>query len=279
MRTLAHNLMFGEGLRWRNDRFWFSDMHDGRVQSVDLDGDLQTLCRVPGQPSGLGWTPDGKLLVVSMSGQKIMRLEGRELVVHAELGAIADRDCNDMLVDNRGVAYVGCLGFDFWGGESPKPTRLLMIDATGRAMVAADDLMCPNGMALLDGGKTLVVAESFGERITAFDRDAEGRLHNRRTFAEIPDGVPDGIGQAADGEIWVADPRRRLVLKIGRMGQVLEQVTIDEGRMPVDCEVGGERGELLAICTCPSQNGGGADRAGRLEITPLKRPPLRLVSG
>lgn len=277
MNILAHNLVFAEGLRWREGRYWFSDMHGGRIHSVGIDGDLETIARVPGQPSGLGWTPDGKLLVVSMSGQRILRLEGRKLTLHADLSSVADRDCNDMLVDDRGYAYVGCLGFDFWGGESPRPTRLLMVDPDGRVSVAAKDLMCPNGMALLHGGRTLVVAESFGERITAFDRAADGRLSNRRIFAEMKDGVPDGIGRASDQEIWVADPRRRQVLKVGPNGQVVRHLEIDEGRMPVDCEIGGDDGELLAICTSPWRHDAStSDRASRIEVVACKASP-RLV--
>lgn len=277
MRLLADKLAFVDGLRWRDDRFWFSDMHAGRVQTVTCEGELSTVVQVPGQPSGLGWRPNGDLLVVSMSGQRILRLEGRRLALHADLSGLADWDCNDMLVDPVGRAYVGCLGFDFWNGEAPRPTRLLMVDPDGKAIVAAEDLMCPNGMALLQGGAVLVVAESFGERITAFDRDSHGRLRNRRVLAELPGGVPDGIGKASEDAFWVADCRRRLVLRIGLDGRVSRRLQLPDGRMPIDCAVGGPGGQHLAVSSAPS---GAPDRSGlgsRVEIVPLKGAPLRLI--
>ncbi|MDP9436911.1 MAG: SMP-30/gluconolactonase/LRE family protein, partial [Actinomycetota bacterium] len=207
-RTLLADLGFPEGPRWRDGRLWFSDFHDQRVRAVAADGTAQTVLQLDDAPSGLGWSPAGELLVVSMQRRALLRVtEGGPQVV-AELGSWVPGPVNDMVVDSTGAAYIGNFGFDLLGGAAPQPTALLRVAPDGEVSVAAEDLHFPNGMCLADGGRTLVVAETYGQRLTAFDVGADGGLSRRRVFAELEAGVaPDGICLDAEGQVWVATAR------------------------------------------------------------------------
>ena len=180
--TLVDGLVFPEGPRWRDGTLWFSDIWDDRVARVSPDGNCVTVTRLE-QPSGLGWLPDGRLLVVAMRARKVMRLEPTgDLVVHADLSAFADWPCNDMVVADDGTAYVGHFGWDRQHGTTqPRAASVLRVQPNGAVDVAADDMLFPNGMAITPDGSTLIVAESSGSRVTAFDRGADGSLRNRRT--------------------------------------------------------------------------------------------------
>ena len=176
LETLLDGLVFGEGPRWRGDRLWLSDMHAHTVLTVDLSGKREDVLRVEGKPSGLGWLPDGRLLVVSMEDRRLLRREASgALVTHADLTALAPAACNDMVVDGAGRAYVGNFGFDFEHGEKPRTTCVVRVDPDGSASKAADELRFPNGSVITPDGRTLVVGESFGNCLTAFSI-GEGRL-------------------------------------------------------------------------------------------------------
>ncbi len=250
LETLLDGLAFGEGPRWHDGRLWFSDMHAQAVIAVASDGDHEVIVEVPNDPSGLGWLPDGRLLVVSMRDRRVLRLESNgELVEHANLWDLAPFHCNDMVIDTAGHAYVGNFGWDLHGGGGPRTTTLVRVDPDGTPTIAADDLAFPNGMVITPDGHTLVVGESMAGRLTAFDLAADGALSNRRIWAELPDGnLPDGICLDAEGAIWSACPISGLVHRIAEGGRVLQ--TIDTGRGGAfACMLGDDDRRTLYVCT------------------------------
>ena len=248
LRTLLGGLMFGEGPRWREGRLWFSDMWAGEVVAMTPDGVRETILTAPGPVSGLGWLPDGRLLVVSMVDRRLMRREADgSLVEHADLSAIASFHCNDMVVDARGCAYVGNFGWDLADPEAERrPAKLARIGPDGGVSVAAEELIFPNGMAITPDGKTLIVGETFAARMTAFDRAEDGSLSNRRVWAALPEGsTPDGCCLDAEGAIWVASPYTNEVLRVHEGGRISER--LETGRGPYACMLGGEARRTLFI--------------------------------
>lgn len=235
---------FAESPRWHDGTFWFSDFHDYTVYRVAADGSLEAVVKVPEEPSGLGWLPDGRLLVVSMRNRKLMRLDPDGLKEHADLSTIATHHCNDMVVDGQGRAYVGNFGAAW--GDDPVPAKLARVDPDGTVSVAAANLDFPNGCAITADGRTLIVAETVGGRLTAFDRDESGVLHNRRVWAEI-DGTPDGICLDAENAVWVAAGTGG-VIRVAEGGQVLDRVEVTEN-IPVACTLGGQDRKTLYIAT------------------------------
>ena len=197
--VLLDDLWFGEGPRWHEGRLWFSDMHAHEVAAVTPEGERERIVSVDGRPSGLGWLPDGRLLVVSMEDRKILRLDPGGLVEYADLSALATWHCNDMVVDSQGRAYVGNFGSEM-GDVS---ANLVLVSPDGAVRVVAEDLAFPNGSVITPDGSTLIVAETWGLRLTAFDIQADGSLADRRLWAEL-DVPPDGICLDAEGAIWVA---------------------------------------------------------------------------
>src|SRR5881398_1447900 len=179
---LAGGFVFLEGPRWHDGRLFLSDMHDDRVLAVGLDGRVDRILDVPAQPSGLGWLPDGRLLVVSMTDRKVLRVDPGGLAVHGDLSGIATFHCNDMVVDGQGRAYVGNSGFDFESGAQVVHAALALVDPDGSVRVAAEGLALPNGTVVTPDGGTLIVGESAGGCLTAFTVAADGTLHDRREF-------------------------------------------------------------------------------------------------
>jgi sugar lactone lactonase YvrE len=252
--------------RWHDGRLWVSDFYTHVVVATDLKGTTEVVATVPNQPSGLGWLPDGRLLIVSMRDRALLRLEpSGELVEHADLSGLAPEMLNDMVVDGHGRAYVGNFGFDLMAGAAIRPTVIIRVDPDGTASVAADELFFPNGSVVIDDS-TLVVAESFGQRLTAFDIGADGSLSGRRVWASFGDALtsddvaealvpgtvaPDGMGLDAEGAIWVADALGNRVLRVREGGEIIEEIsTGDVGVFA--CMLGGEDGRTLFLCTAPS---------------------------
>src|SRR5271166_1949561 len=165
LKVLLDKLAFPEGPRWHDGKLYFSDMHAHKVMTVDLGGKTETICEVPNRPSGLGWLPDGRMLVVSMTDRKLMRLDRDGLKVTADMTKLAPFDCNDMVVDARGRAYVGNFGFDLHKNETPRGTTVVMVAPDGGTCVVAEEMMFPNGMVITPDGKTLIVGETFGRRL------------------------------------------------------------------------------------------------------------------
>ena len=195
---LLEGLCFPEGPRWRDGALWFSDMHDQRVKRMTADGAVADVCTVPHWPSGLGWLPDGTLLVVSMTDRRVLRWDGERLALHADLSDLASFHCNDMVVDAHGRAYVGNFGFDLHAQKKPRPAELICVEPDGAARVVADDLQFPNGTVITPDGGTLIVGESWGARLTAFDILPNGDLGNRRVWAEQPDGGSVELGETVE---------------------------------------------------------------------------------
>src|SRR3954452_17095083 len=215
--VVVEGLAFGEGPRWRRDRLWFSDMHDGAVKTyTPATGGLDVAVAVPGKPSGLGWDADGHLLIVSMDDRRLLRFDGDALAEVADLSGYTPHPINDMVVSASGTAYIGSFGFDLHAGEAPRPTVLLAVDvATGAHRVVAEEMRFPNGMVITPDGSTLIVGESFGASLTAFTVEADGSLGNRREWAALPGGaIPDGICLDAEGCVWVSSPVTREFLRV-----------------------------------------------------------------
>ncbi len=268
--TLLDDLVFPEGPRWRDGRLWFSDMHAQEVVAVTPGGEREVVARVPNNPSGLGWLPDGRMLIVSMDDRRLLRQEaGGSLVEHADLSALATGRCNDMIVDASGRAYVGHFGFDLHARTEFREASLLAVTPDGQVTLAAPALRFPNGAVITPDGGTLVVAETFGRRLTAFDIGDDGALSNRRVWAEL--GVPpDGICLDAEGCIWVAVPRPGGFLRVAEGGDVRARVDL-EGWGGYACMLGGEEGRTLflleALTATPEEmSGRGNGRIRTMEV-------------
>ncbi|HXR25165.1 MAG TPA: SMP-30/gluconolactonase/LRE family protein [Candidatus Binataceae bacterium] len=251
-KVLLDGLMFTEGPRWHDGKLFFSDMHAHKVMSVDLEGKAQTVVEVPTWPSGLGWLPDGRMLIVSMTDRKLLRLDPDGLKTHADLDTLASFYCNDMVVDGKGRAYVGNFGYDLLSGEPQKPAELILVNPDGSTRVAADGFDFPNGTVISPEGNTLVVGESMGHRLTAFNIQSDGSLTNRRPFADLGEAVPDGIALDAEGAIWGASPMSKELLRVRYGGAVAERLTFDT--MPIACALGGPERRTLFMLTSDSIN-------------------------
>ncbi len=265
LTTVLSELSYLECPRWHDGRLWVVDFYTYRVLSLAEDGsDLRVEAHVPEQPSGLGWLPDGRLLVVSMRDAKILRREqDGELVVHADLSAHVTGHPNDMVVDDQGRAFVGNFGFDLMGGADVTPTVLLRVDPDGTVTEVADDLWFPNGSVITADG-VLIVDETFGNRVTAFDIEPDGSLSNRRTWAkfgepptstvlgEVIPGLavaPDGCGLDAEGCLWLADAVNGRVLRVREGGEIVQEIPTGTGVFA--CVLGGSDGRTLFLCCAP----------------------------
>lgn len=249
--VVLDGLKFPEGPRWHDGRLWFSDMHAHRVMTLSPNGQTSVVIEVPGQPSGLGFLPDGRLLVVSMVDRKLMVLDpGAGLREVADLSTLAAWHTNDMVVDAQGRAYIGNFGFDLTAGvEHFKSANLILVQPNGVTTEVADDLGFPNGAVITPDGKTLIVGETFARKLTAFDMAEDGTLSNRRLWADTKPANPDGICLDAEGGIWVASPTTREFVRILEGGTVTDRVACAEGRSAYACMLGGDDRRTLYLCT------------------------------
>lgn len=255
---IARGFYFPEDARWHDGAFWFSDIGGRKVHRLTLHGTLETVVETQDQPSGLGWLPDGRLLIVSMVEQKLLRLEGGKLVQHADMSGVAKHWCNDMVVDNRGRAYVGCTGAPAGANHEIVPSPLIAVDPDGRVQVGAPDLMFPNGVVVTADNRHLYVAETGARRVTRFDVAEDGALSRPTRHAELPDSWPDGMSIDANDELWVADPLGKAVLHLGPDGRVVHRLEMPAGT-PMACTVGGPEGDLLMVCVVPELDFEGID--------------------
>lgn len=264
-QVLLRGLAFGEAPRWRDGRLWFSDFYRHGVFTVDEDGTETQVLDVPGQPSGLGWLPDGDLLVVSMTDRRVLRVGADGTVsTHADLSGLATFHTNDMLVDDAGRAYVGNFGYDLHADLKAREIPVILADETagqavlarvdpdGTVHAAADDLRFPNGMALVDDGRTLVVAETLRLRLTAFDVADDGSLAHPRVWAALGERfvAPDGICADPRGGVWVANALGPQVLRVAEGGEVVD--VVETTRLAYACAFGGSDGRTLFAMTAPS---------------------------
>jgi sugar lactone lactonase YvrE len=263
--TVVDGFSFLEGPRWRDERIWFSDFYTHRVLSAREDGSgLRVEAAVPEQPSGLGWLPDGRLLIVSMRDRRLLRREpDGTLVTHADLSRYATGHLNDMTVDAHGRVYVGNFGFDLLGGAPLERASLHRADPDGTVTEVATDLWFANGSVITKDG-ALLVNETFGNRVTAFDLTEHGHLTNRRTwagFGPLPTqrGIekvaaqisvaPDGCCLDAEGALWIADAIGGRLLRVAEGGEILDEVS--PGTPVFACALGGSDGRTLFACAAP----------------------------
>ena len=276
--VLIEGLTFTEGPRWHDGRLYFSDFFTRRVLAVDTKGNMETIVETPQQPSGLGWLPDGSMLIVSMNDQKLLSFSNGELSEVADLSQLATHFCNDMVVDKKGNAYVGNFGFDLHGGEPIKPTNLILVRPGEEPCEVAENVFFPNGAVITPDDKTFIVGETFASCLTAFDINEDGTLANRRVWADlrsIEEGytpVPDGICLDAEGAIWVASPSTNDVIRVQEGGALLDKVEVDRGAFA--CMLGGENGNTLFISTANDSTEETClkERSARIEVIDVDVP-------
>lgn len=272
LRILLDGLRFAEAPRWHNNRLWFSDFFRREVMAVTEQGQSEVIFRLADSPSGLGWRPDGSLLVVSMHQQQLLSWHDGVLAPVADLSMHAGGPCNDMVVDSQGRAYVGNFGFDLYAKEEARATCLLRVDLDGSVHRVAENMWFPNGMAITPDGQTLIVAETFRNRLTAFRIASDGSLKDRRVFAELQGVFPDGLCLDAEGAVWVADARGHAVLRVVEGQGVVDRVSTGE-HQSYACLLGGADGHTLFICTAPGVGfKAGELQQGRIEFTTVKVP-------
>jgi sugar lactone lactonase YvrE len=282
-RVLTGGIYFGEGPRWRDGRLWFSDFYAHAVKSISLAGDLRTEFEIDDQPSGLGWQPDGTLLVVSMTKRQVLRRTADgQIALHADLSHIATFHCNDMVVDAAGGAYVGNFGFNLDAEIAARgvpsvladhPTaKLAYVAPDGQSRVAAEDMHFPNGPVITPDGKTLILGETLAGVLTAFDIQPNGGLLNRRVWAPLSPRVPDGIALDAEGAIWVANPIAPECVRIAEGGEVLEVIETEQPCYA--CMLGGDDGKTLFMLTASSSDHGAAAAAqtGKILVAEVGSP-------
>jgi sugar lactone lactonase YvrE len=278
LATLLAGGSFFESPRWHDGRWWVSDFYRQLVLTIDTDGRASEVMTVEGQPSGLGWMPDGSLLVVSMRDRRILRRAADgAMTVHADVASLCAGHLNDIVVDRHGGAYVGEFGFDLMAHADPEPAVLLRVDADGTASVAARDLLFPNGSVITPDGRTLIVGETAGSRYTAFAIRPDGSLADRRvwaqvapapaltTFADTLAGLqfgPDGCALDAEGHIWAADEVAGRCVRLAPGGAIVDEIAAPDGYSCFACMLGGDDGRTLLICAAP-----GFDEAERIGAT------------
>jgi sugar lactone lactonase YvrE len=240
--TVVDGLVFPEGLLWHDDRLWLSDIHRHHVLSVDESGTAAVVAEVDDRPSGLGFTPEGRLLAVGLLDRVLYELRDGAAHVVVSLDEYSDKFANDMVTDGLGRSYVGCRNL----GEPGAPTDcLVLVDESGRASMAAPDLVTPNGVVVTADLRTLIVAETNAQRLTSFTIDPDGSLRDRRQFAAI-DGEPDGICLDAEGAVWTALPQESAVVRIRDGGSVAARIPFPD-RWPFTCALGGDDGRTLFV--------------------------------
>jgi sugar lactone lactonase YvrE len=228
-QVVMEGIVFGESPRWHEGRLWFSDWGANAVIALDADGRHEVVVTVPSFPMCIDFLPDGRLLVVDSAQRRVLRRElDGSLILHADLSEVSDKPWNDIVVDDRGNAYVNNIGFEFPGGEFA-PGTVVLVTPEGGVTAVADDLAFPNGMAITPNGATLVVAESYANRLTAYDIADDGGLGNRRVWAATPDDHPDGICMDAEDAVWYADVGNRRCARVREGGEVLATVELDRG--------------------------------------------------
>ena len=260
--SVLDGLVFAEAPRWHDGTLFVTDIFGGAVWRADT---ASVVVETP-RPSGTGWLPDGRMLVVSMQERAVLVRDGTELAPYADLSSVASGDCNDMLVHPSGHAYVGNFGYDYAGGEERRAATLALVSTDGSVSEAAGDVWFPNGMALADDGVTLLLAETPAQRITAFAIADDGSLHDRRVWADLGEARPDGIAIDAEGGLWVASPGTRELFRVLEGGRITDRLDPPQGSAQA-CALGGEDGRTLFVCSTPTHDleEALALRAGRVD--------------
>lgn len=264
--TLFEGGGFFEGPRWRDGSWWVSDFYRRTVSRIGVAGDEAVVVEVEGQPSGLGWLPDGSLVISSMKDRRVLRFVDGELTTLADLTELAGGHLNDLVTDAQGRTYVGNFGFDLMGGGDPATADLVRVDPDGTATVVASELSFPNGSVITPDGTTLIVGETTGNRTTAFTIAADGSLTDRRVWAEfgplpVADTFAEGLGQIvvapdgctldAEGHLWIADALGNRAIRVAPGGAIVDEITVPGGLGVFACALGGEDGRTLLLCSAP----------------------------
>jgi sugar lactone lactonase YvrE len=241
MRTLMEGIGLGESPRWHQGRLWFSDWVAHQVIALDPDGGSEVMAEVDAFPFSLDWLPGGPMLITA--GQELLRMDADgSLTTHRDLTDLSEYGWNEIVVDGRGNAYINSVGFDLMGGEEPKPGYIAVVTPDGEARPVADGLAFPNGMVVTPDDSTLIVAESYEGKLTAFDIDDDGGLSNRRVWADLGEGG-DGICMDSQGAVW--SPMFQRCVRVREGGEVLETIELD--RFCFACMLGGEDGGTLFL--------------------------------
>lgn len=266
IRTLVGRRGLVESPRWHDGRVYFSDWTAGEVLAADPDGRCEVVARVKSLPLCTAWLPDGGLLLVDSPGGRLLRQDGDGTrTVHADLGRAG---WNDIVADGRGNAYVNRAGFDPMAGEEFRPGSVFLAAPDGTVREVADDVAFPNGMAVTPDGSTLIVADSYRGELVAFAIGAGGGLSDRRVWADLGDGTPDGICTDAEGAVWYADVPHERCVRVAEGGAVLDAVDVDRGAFA--CALGGPRGTTLFITA--------AEWQGMTEPEPVRPGSGRLLA-
>jgi sugar lactone lactonase YvrE len=277
LKKLAEGIHFGEGPRWHENKLWFSDMQGFKVMTLDLENNLETVCEIPNQPSGLGWLPNGDLLIVSMTDRKILKFSNGLLSTHADLSKYISYNCNDMVVSKNGTAYVGNFGMKD-AQDKVKKTRLMIVKEDGEVIEGPDKLSFPNGTVITEDGKTLIVGETLAGKLTSFEISSDGLLENRKTWATIASPivlgfikflrklgvvfpetggsskfyVPDGICLDEKNGIWVASPTSSSVIRVEKGGKITNEIKTPKNAYA--CMLGGTDRKTLYILVAESSD-------------------------
>jgi sugar lactone lactonase YvrE len=267
LSTLLEGGAFFEGPRWHDGRWWVSDMYRRAVFTVSTAGREEVVVSVEGQPSGLGWMPDGSMLVVSMKDHRLLRRDAEgSVTVHADLSDVCTGVLNDLVVDTSGRAWVGDFGFDLMAFDDPVATSLKRVDPDGTVTIAADNLIFPNGTVITDDGSTLIVGETLGNRYTSFTIAADGSLCDRAVWAALGPEVTvgpamdtlaqlrvavDGCALDAQNHIWAADGIGGRCIRVARGGEIVDEVRPPGGLGVFACMLGGPDGRTLLLCCAP----------------------------
>ena len=245
LEMLADGFIFLEGPRWHDNQLWLSDMRGETVYTLSEAGKRSKVASFPKHPSGINFLPDGRVVIVSMQDRKLMQVEaGGKLSEYADLSTMVSYDINDSVCDASGNIYVGNFGYDLLAGEAPKTADLIMVAMSGQSKVVASGLEFPNGAVITPDGRTLIIAETFGHKLSAFDRAADGSLSNRRVWAHLGERTPDGICLDAEGAVWVSSFVTSEFVRVLSDGSIGDSI-VTPGKRAVACNLGGADGRTL----------------------------------
>lgn len=263
-------VVFGESPRWHDGRLWFSDWGAHQVIALGTDGSHEVVATVPSFPMCIDFLPDGRLLIVDSAQRRLLRREADgSLVAHADLADVSAKPWNDIVVDDRGNAYVNTIGFDFPGGEFA-PGLVVVVTPDGNVQSVAHDLAFPNGMAITPDGSTLIVAESYANRLTAYDVAEDGTLDNRQVWAQTPGDHPDGICMDAENAVWYADVDNQHCVRVREGGDILATVDWDRGAFA--CALSRDGDPLLFVVGQTWDGSEASEPSGQVVAVPAPAP-------
>jgi sugar lactone lactonase YvrE len=271
-QILKDGLGLGESPRWHDGRLWLADWGARTVVAIDASGASEVILRMRSFPFSIDWLPDGRLVVINET--RILRREADgSLVAHADLAGLSEKRWNEIVVDGRGAAYVNNVGFDFPGGDFA-PGIIALATPEGSVRQVANGVAFPNGMAITPDNSTLIVAESYGQRLTAFAIAADGSLAERRVWADLPDCAPDGLCIDAEGAVWYADVPNKRCVRVREGGAVLQSVSLDRGCFA--CTLGGAGGKTLFMTAAEWRGStNAADLARTGKVLTIEAPAAR----